>query len=122
MHSPFLFLSALCVAGLVSASSSVVNPNTTAHIDSGTFSSPAAVIRPKFRYWIPDASVDPDIVAKDVKASGDVGMGGMELLGYYLYGGPPSNGAGRGLAAPADWAVYGFGTDAWSAWRIIVVE
>lgn len=40
-------------------------------------------------------------------------MGGLELLGYYLYGGPPSNSAGRGLAAPVDWAKYGFGTQAW---------
>ena len=57
--------------------------------------------------------MDPAVVASDVGAAKAAGMGGMELLGYYLYGGPPSNGAGRGLAAPVDWAQYGFGTQAW---------
>lgn len=89
------------------------NPSTSAHIDKGTFENPSVHVRPKFRYWLPDASVDIDVVASDVKAAKDVGMGGLELLGYYLYGGPPSNGAGRGLAAPVDWATYGFGTQAW---------
>lgn len=70
-------------------------------------------VRPKFRYWIPDASVDPAIVAKDVQAAGIAGAAGVECLGYYLYGGPPANG-GRGSAAPVPWATYGFGTDAWS--------
>lgn len=70
-------------------------------------------MRPKFRYWIPDASVDPAIVARDVQAAGNVGAAGLEALGYYLYGGPPSN-AGRGTAAPVSWATYGFGTEAWS--------
>lgn len=82
-------------------------------IDSGTFQNPSVHVRPKFRYWIPDASVDPAIVAKDVQAAGIVGAAGVECLGYYLYGGPPSNG-GRGSAAPVSWATYGFGTDAWS--------
>lgn len=84
-----------------------------APIDAGTFFQPSANIRPKFRYWAPDASIDPIVVANDVAAAGNVGAGGLELLGYYLYGGPPSNGAGRGTAAPVDWATYGFGTPAW---------
>ncbi|KAF2474910.1 uncharacterized protein BDR25DRAFT_280543 [Lindgomyces ingoldianus] len=82
-------------------------------VDRGSFEIPSANVRPKFRYWIPDASVNVDIVARDVKAVKDVGCGGLELLGYYLYGGPPSNGAGRGTYAPVDWAKYGFGTTAW---------
>jgi hypothetical protein len=48
-----------------------------------------------------------------VKTAKDVGCGGLELLGYYLYGGPPSNGAGRGTYAPVDWAKYGFGGGTW---------
>jgi hypothetical protein len=91
-----------------STDSSVNSP-----IDSGTFQTPSVHVRPKFRYWIPDASVDTTIVAKDVRAAGIVGAAGVECLGYYLYGGPPSNG-GRGSAAPVSWATYGFGTDAWS--------
>ncbi|KAL9109497.1 MAG: hypothetical protein Q9227_005832 [Pyrenula ochraceoflavens] len=81
--------------------------------NTGTFANPSSRMRPKFRYWIPDASVDPSIVASDVHAAASAGAGGLELLGYYLYGGPPSNGAGRGTAAPVSWATYGFGTEAW---------
>ena len=80
---------------------------------SGTFQNPSVHVRPKFRYWIPDASVDHAAIAEDVRAASSVGAGGLELLGYYLYGGPPSNGAGRGDGAPDDWAVNGFGTSAW---------
>lgn len=82
-------------------------------VDKGTFGNPSVNVRPKFRYWTPDASVDLDTVADDVQAAGDIGAAGLELLGYYLYGGPPSNGAGRGDSAPVDWATYGFGTPAW---------
>jgi len=89
------------------------DPSTSAVVDKGSFSDPSVNVRPKFRYWIPDASVDPQVVASDVRAAGGVGAAGLELLGYYLYGGPPSNGAGRGLGAPVDWATYGFGTPAW---------
>lgn len=56
--------------------------------------------------------MDLSVVNSDVRAAGIVGMGGLELLGYYLYGGPPSN-EGRGDAAPVNWATYGFGTQAW---------
>lgn len=103
---------------------STSSPNVQAyHNDTaGSFTNPAPRTRPKFRYWIPDASVDTDVVASDVKAAGDVGMGGMELLGYYLYGGPPSNGAGRGTYAPVDWARYGFGEQAWGELTIDVID
>ncbi|KAF7514705.1 hypothetical protein G7054_g15078 [Neopestalotiopsis clavispora] len=81
--------------------------------DSGSFQDPGPRVRPKFRYWIPDASVEADVVSQDVKRAKDAGMGGLELLGYYLYGGPPSNGAGRGNFAAVDWAEYGFGGEKW---------
>jgi hypothetical protein len=75
---------------------------------SSTFANPGAKVRPKFRYWVPDASVDPAVVASDVKAAGDAGLGGFELLGFYLYGGPTD-----GTPVPVNWATYGFGTPAW---------
>ncbi|KAK6216503.1 hypothetical protein LQW54_003509 [Pestalotiopsis sp. IQ-011] len=64
-------------------------------------------------YWIPDASVEADVLSQDVRWAKDAGMGGLELLGYYLYGGPPENEAGRGTYAPVDWAEYGFGGQKW---------
>ncbi len=81
-----------------------------AAIDAGTFQAPSVNVRPRFRYWIPDASVDLDTLVDDVKEIARVGASGFELLGFYLYGGPP---AGFGTFAPVDWSVYGWGTDAW---------
>ncbi|KAL5388557.1 hypothetical protein PMIN02_007683 [Paraphaeosphaeria minitans] len=105
--------------GLLNAGSAIAlgenrtDPSFDAVVDKGTFLNPSKNVRPKFRYWIPDASVDTEVVAQDVQSAAEVGCGGLELLGYYLYGGPPGNGAGRDTYAPVDWAQYGFGTSAW---------
>lgn len=89
-------------------------------IDYGTFQSPASIVRPRFRYWVNDASMNLSVVAEDIKAIGRMGAGGIELLGYYLYGG--SQNYGGQLAAPlqTDWTVYGFGTPAWSRWTLLI--
>ncbi|KIW43060.1 uncharacterized protein PV06_04207 [Exophiala oligosperma] len=109
----FVLVIFLCVFPVTALPNNHTDPSTNAVVDKGTFGNPSVNVRPKFRYWTPDASVDLDTVADDVQAAGDIGAAGLELLGYYLYGGPPSNGAGRGDSAPVDWATYGFGTPAW---------
>ncbi|PVH72559.1 hypothetical protein DL98DRAFT_432998, partial [Cadophora sp. DSE1049] len=73
----------------------------------GTFQNPAADVRPKFRYWLPDASIDPAGIAADIKQIGSVGAGGIELCNYYLYGGQMGN-------PVTDWSFYGFGTPAYN--------
>ncbi|KAH8892318.1 hypothetical protein GQ53DRAFT_841094 [Thozetella sp. PMI_491] len=86
-----------------------------ANIDYGTFETPSSIVRPRFRYWVNDASLDHSILSDDMKAVGKAGAGGIELLGYYLYG-DSSNFNGQ-LASPlqTDWTVYGFGTPAWKS-------
>lgn len=77
--------------------------------DYGTFESPANDARMKFRYWLPDASVDIPTVQKDIEAAASLGAGTVEFLPLYNYGGS--------LAGPpkgADWAKYGFGTPAFN--------
>ena len=73
----------------------------------GTFLNPANNASMKFRYWLPDASVDIETVQSDIEAAGALGAGAVELLPLYNYGGslvgPPDG---------ADWATYGFGTPA----------
>ncbi|KAF6831550.1 hypothetical protein CMUS01_07286 [Colletotrichum musicola] len=69
------------------------------------FLDPPAVQRPRFRYWLPDGSVEPDVVKSDIRAAGDIGAGGVEFLPFYNYGG--------GLGPPpagVNWSAYGFGT------------
>lgn len=82
------------------------------NVDYGTFRNPSSFVRPRFRYWIPDASVDLEVVANDFAKAKDVGMGGLELLGYYLYGNYPSV-ITEGGPVPVDWTKYGWGTPAW---------
>lgn len=47
---------------LVHFISATVNDQVGADIDYGTFENPSARVRPRFRYWLPDASVDPATV------------------------------------------------------------
>lgn len=104
----------LIVLGVVKSVAALPTNHTdslvNAAIDAGTFQNPSVNVRPRFRYWVPDASVDHATLAEDVKAAGNVGAGGVEVLGYYLYGGTPQ---GTGTFAPDNWAVYGWGTPAW---------
>ena len=75
--------------------------------DLGTFASPAPLARPRFRYWLPDASVSPSTVRKDILSASSIGAGGVEFLPFYNYGGE------LGGAPPgADWSTYNFGTEA----------
>ncbi|KAI0468585.1 hypothetical protein F4859DRAFT_524163 [Xylaria cf. heliscus] len=64
------------------------------------FVSPEVQYRPKFRYWLPDASADVDAVIQDVTDIAAVGAGGLEFLPYYQLGSQPTN-----------WSEYGFGSE-----------
>ncbi|KAJ5676031.1 hypothetical protein N7462_008928 [Penicillium macrosclerotiorum] len=78
---------------------------TSAQVNRGTFDNPASRLRPRFRYWLPDAGVDVEIVQENIKSSGAIGAGGVEFLPFYNYGGELS-------AAPegSNWSKDGFGT------------
>ncbi|GFF56219.1 hypothetical protein IFM58399_10263 [Aspergillus lentulus] len=80
-------------------------------VNSG-FVNPDVVYRPKFRYWLPDASVSADVVQEDIARIAEAGGGGIELLPFYLYGLPTAQ--GMNATPPSDWNVYGFGTPAFN--------
>ncbi|KAI1365582.1 hypothetical protein F5Y08DRAFT_352691 [Xylaria arbuscula] len=110
MARPILFLSALCFcAGVLATSSLLERGGGTSGYEEfiyDRFVNPPAAYRPKYRYWIPDASVLPENVADDIAQLGQRGAGGVEFNSYYSYGGT------QGPAA-TDWDVYGFGTPAY---------
>ena len=56
-------------------------------IGAGSFADPSLDVRPRFRYALPDASVDPEIVSADIAGAASVGAGGIEFLPFYEYGG-----------------------------------
>ncbi|KAK1227081.1 hypothetical protein PQX77_009914 [Marasmius sp. AFHP31] len=68
--------------------------------DRGTFLNPKT--GPKWRYWIQDSFVDPEVLRRDIAEMSKVGSSGFELLSYQSYGADV-------LIDPADAA---FGSDA----------
>lgn len=100
-------LALIRVASTLGTNDQVLNPT----VDYGTFSNPSSQIRPKFRYWIPDASANLSYVQEDIAEAGRIGAGGLEFLGYYLYGNPGTNEQSGPI--PVDWNTYGWGTEAW---------
>jgi hypothetical protein len=60
--------------------------SVNAPIDYGPFRNPSAAVRPKWRYWIPDASVNLSGTAYDIAQMAQKGSGGFELLGYGIRG------------------------------------
>lgn len=78
---------------------------TSAKVNRGSFEEPAARLRPRFRYWLPDAGVDVKTVQYNIKSAGAIGAGGVEFLPFYNYG-------GQLTPAPAgsNWSKDGFGT------------
>lgn len=92
-----------CATLLAVCNASQQLPRTTHGLDA--FLDPPSRERPRFRYWLPDASVDPETVRSDVRSAGAIGAGGVEFLPYYNYGGqlgPPPLGV--------NWSTHGFDT------------
>ncbi|RAK79989.1 uncharacterized protein BO72DRAFT_525668 [Aspergillus fijiensis CBS 313.89] len=112
-------VAALVVPGTVAHGT---NDQVLADLDYGTFQNPSNLVRPRFRYWVNDASVSPSTVEQDLKDIAKSGAGGLELLGYYNYG--DSDNFGGGLQAPlqADWTQYGFGSPAWKNLSLTVLR
>lgn len=97
-------LSAATLAGCLPQNH--IDDQVSAAIEAGTFANPSANVRPRFRYWLPDASANLSRVTLDIADAKLAGAGGVEVLGYYLYN--------TDTTVPTDWTTYGWGTPAWS--------
>ncbi|KAJ5593678.1 hypothetical protein N7537_010582 [Penicillium hordei] len=73
-----------------------------------TFKNPRVESLPKFRYWLPDASVAVEAVQRDISDLASAGAGGLEFVPFYFYGNPSD------APPPTDWNKFGFGTPAFS--------
>lgn len=112
MYLPYLFINTALIAQAVWSVGT--NDQVEPDFDYGSFQNPSSNVRPRFRYWVNDASVNLSVVAEDVKAMGEAGAGGLELLGYYLYGDSLNNGGLLQCPLQSDWTTFGFGSPAWS--------
>lgn len=97
------------IAGIFAVIASICQPSLQSNFThtANDFLNPPSQQRPRFRYWLPDASAEADIVKADIKSAGTIGAGGVEFLPFYNYGGelgePPTG---------VNWSTYGFGTPA----------
>lgn len=103
MPSLYKTVGVLALANFVCEASSL--PNCTCLANQ--FFSPPAQQRPRFRYWLPDASVNAGTVEANIKSAGAIGAGGIEFLPFYNYGGELG-----GPPPGVNWSTYGFGTPA----------
>ncbi|KAF9266136.1 hypothetical protein L218DRAFT_1075129 [Marasmius fiardii PR-910] len=87
-----------------------------AQTSRGSFAAPKTGV--KWRYWIQDASIDPDVVRFDVAEMAGVGSAGFEFLSYQSYGGLDGN-TGHTVLDPTDVA---FGSDLFSTATKVAVE
>ncbi|RYP50580.1 hypothetical protein DL768_003925 [Monosporascus sp. mg162] len=79
-------------------------PGSRETFDLDAYKTPESKVRPRFRYWLPDASVDENVVMADIASASSVGAGGVEFLPFYEYGGA------LGVPTGVDWSSYNFGT------------
>lgn len=68
------------------------------------FSNPVGLARPTFRYWVPDADVDNDVIVSDLRQMKENGWGGVEIICLENYGIE---------LAVVDPAIYGYGGKNW---------
>ncbi|KAK6001478.1 hypothetical protein QM012_002809 [Aureobasidium pullulans] len=109
MKSRAILLLAAFIAYLPAALTVAIDPQVNPRLERGTFEVPSRNVRPRFRYWLPDASVNHSQVVDDIKEAKRVGAGGVELLGYYNYG---DSGIIQSTIS-TDWTKYGWGTSEW---------
>lgn len=62
---------------------------------------------------MPDASISPSIITKDIQDAKAAGVGGLEILYFYLYG--MGQDSYNNTVDLPDWGVYGFGTAAYKS-------
>ncbi|MBB2910893.1 hypothetical protein FHS43_002156 [Streptosporangium becharense] len=110
-------LQAGALAGAVTATGLGLSPNPAA-ARTGTralqgngnladwFANPGRTVRPRFRWWWPDAKVDPAEIRREVDQIADAGFGGAEIAAVHH--------SIRDKSV-LDVAVNGWGTPAWNA-------
>lgn len=94
------FVGLLLASGAAAAAAS--SPDSSKY---GTFDSPGTAVRPRFRYWLPDATVDLDYLRQDLRDVSALGAGGVQFQPIVMSGTMMSP-----MPPGADWGEGNVGT------------
>jgi hypothetical protein len=97
-----LTLQSVDPAGAAAAPSFSRSPQLTA----ASFAEPPTATRPMYRYWMPLAFTDDDVIRSQIQQLAEAGAGGIEVVPFYV--------PGAGHQDNAFLAEYGWGTPEWA--------
>ncbi|KAL4870900.1 hypothetical protein BDV12DRAFT_207278 [Aspergillus spectabilis] len=109
MHSSIWIYSLSACATALAA----IIPSVSRGLAEGSFATPAVSVKPKFRYWLPDASTDAGGFSDDIAQLAKRGAGGTELLNYF---GLPTS------VTPSNWDIYGYGAPGYAKIAKVALE
>lgn len=75
-------------------------------LTAASFSEPPTAVRPMYRYWMPLAYTDDDVIRSQIQQLSEAGAGGIEVVPFYV--------PGEGRQSNAFLAEYGWGTPEWA--------
>jgi hypothetical protein len=71
-----------------------------------SFAEPPTSVRPMYRYWMPLAFTEDDVIREQIRQLAEAGAGGIEVVPFYV--------PGAGHQDNSFLAEYGWGTPAWA--------
>jgi len=95
----------LSVAGASSAAAALVTSSSTT-LSRDTFANPPASVRPMYRYWMPLAYTDDDVLREELRDMAAAGAGGVEVAPFVI--------PGAGNQSNAFLEQSGWGTPLWA--------
>ncbi|UOQ89155.1 hypothetical protein MUN74_18145 [Agromyces endophyticus] len=104
----FALIAAPSAASIAAPASSrhTEGPSGGAELTAETFANPPGSVRPMYRWWMPLAFTEDDVLREELRDLAASGAGGVEVAPFYV--------PGEGNQSNAFLAEYGWGTAAWA--------
>ncbi len=83
-------------------------------LTAASFAEPPTATRPMYRYWMPLAFTDDDVIRSQIQQLSEAGAGGIEVVPFYV--------PGAGRQDNAFLAQYGWGTPEWAHKMEIITD
>ncbi|MET1036805.1 MAG: glycosyl hydrolase [Aeromicrobium sp.] len=100
--------------GVANAAAPGPGADLSPRLTAASFAEPPTSTRPMYRYWMPLAFTDDDVIRSQIQQLSEAGAGGIEVVPFYV--------PGEGRQSNAFLAEYGWGTPEWAHKMEIVTE